>query len=417
MDSSHSTNIEIRPITPEEFPLYVRAGMTAFGSHPTEQNSAHWRALVEFDRSLAVFDGPEIVATAGALSFGLTLPGGPTIPVAGVTSVSVLPTHRRRGLLREMMRRQLADVRGRGECMAVLGASESGIYGRFGYGIATSTMNYELDRRDARLLSVSRETGCARLVDHATAAGAYPEVYERFRPGQPGTVTRNETLWEHEILRQPDADQGMSARFYIAYTADDGQVQGIAGYRIKHDWVDGIARSAVQMLGSHFVAATPAARAALWRYCLNLDLTQTVRAVGFAVDEPLRWMLADPRRMRVTSLRDDLYVRLLDIPAALAARRYPAEGRVVFEVTDPFLPDISGRYELRAEPDGAECRRTTAEADLALDVADLGAAYLGGVRYTTLCQAGRVEERTPGAAARSDALFRSDPPPWCGTPF
>ena len=417
MDSRHSTDYEIRPITPEEFPLYERAGTAAFGSHPTEPNSVHWRALVEFDRSLAVFDGPEIVGTAGALSFGLTLHGGATIPVAGVTSVSVLPTHRRRGLLRAMMRRQLSDVRGRGECMAVLGASESGIYGRFGYGIATSTMNYELDRRDARFLSMPPQTGRVRLVDHATAAGAYPEVYERFRQGQPGTVTRNETLWEHEILRQPEADQGMSARFYIAYTAGDGQVEGIAGYRIKQDWVDGIARSAVQVLGSQFVAATPAARAALWRFCLDLDLTQTVRAIAFPVEEPLRWMLADPRRMKVSALRDDLYVRLLDIPAALAARRYAAEGRFVFEVADAFVPETAGRYELRGGPEGAECRRTTANPDLALGVAELGAAYLGGVRFESLYHAGRVEERTPGTLARADALFRSDPPPYCATPF
>jgi predicted acetyltransferase len=408
---------EIRPITPDEFPLYDRAGTAAFGGHPTEQNSAHWRALMEFDRSLAVFDGPEIVGTAGALSFGLTLPGGATIPVAGVTSVAVLPTHRRRGLLSAMMRRQLADVRERGESIAVLGASESGIYGRFGYGIATSAMSYELDRRDARLRGSLPETGRVRLLDHATAAGIYPEVYERFRQGQPGAVTRNQTMWDHEILRQPEPDQGMSGRFYVVYESPRGPVEGILAYRIKQEWVEGIARNAVQILGSQFVVLTPAARAALWHYCLDLDLTQTVRALGFPVEEPLRWMLADPRRMKVTALRDDLYVRLLDIPAALAARRYAAEGRVVFEVADAFCPENSGRYELRGGPEGAECRRTTADPDLALGVAELGAAYLGGVRFESLYQAGRVEEHMRGALTRADALFRSDPPPWCATPF
>ena len=408
---------EIRPISPDEFPLYDRAGSAAFGGHPTEQNSAHWRALMEFERSLAVFDGPEIVGTAGALSFGLTLPGGATIPVAGVTSVSVLPTHRRRGLLSAMMRRQLADVRERGECMAVLGASESGIYGRFGYGIATSALSFELDRRDARLLGIRSENGRMRLVDHATATGIYPEIYERFRRGQPGTVTRNQALWEHEILRQPEVDQGMSARFYVTYTVGDRQVEGIAGYRIKSDWVDGVARSTVQILGSQFVATTPAARAALWGYLLDLDLTQTVRVLGFPVDEPLRWMLADPRRMKTTAIRDDLWVRLLDIPTALAARTYSAPGRVVFEVADAFCPQTAWRYELEAGADGAQCRRTTREAELALDVADLGAAYLGGVRFETLWRAGRIEQRGAGAVARADALFRSDPAPWCGTPF
>jgi predicted acetyltransferase len=209
----------------------------------------------------------------------------------------------------------------------------------------------------------------------------------------------------------------MSARFHVVYEAPGGEVEGIAAYRVKQDWEDGLTRSSVRILSSQFVALTPVARVALWRYLLNLDLIQSVRGVGFAVDEPLRWMLVDPRRMKPTALRDDLWVRLLDIPASLAARKYSATGRVVFEVADTFCPETAGRYELEAGPEGAECRRTTREADLALDVADLGAAYLGGVRFDTLWQAGRIEEHTTGAAARADALFRSDPAPHCGTPF
>lgn len=412
---------EIRPITPDEFPAYLRTNMAAFGEQPTEQDIARWQPLVEFDRSLAVYDGADIAGTAGILSFGLTLPGGATIPVAGVTAVTVLPSHRRRGLLRAMMARQLADVRERGERMAVLTASESRIYRRFGYGIATHTLSFELDRRDARFVGrldgPPTDAGQVRLVDHTTAAALYPDLYERFRVGQPGSITRNQTLWEQEILYRPGPDQGMSARFYAAYEAASGQVEGILAYRLKHEGADGIARNVVQLLGPQFVVLTPAARATLWGYCLDLDLTQTVRAQGFPVEEPLRWMLADPRRMRVTSLRDDLWMRLLDIPAALAARSYATEGRIVFEVADPFLPENAGRYELRGGAEGADCRRTTAEPDLALDIADLGAAYLGGVRFLTLMKAGRVEERTPGAAVRADALFRVDPPPYCGTPF
>jgi predicted acetyltransferase len=189
------------------------------------------------------------------------------------------------------------------------------------------------------------------------------------------------------------------------------------GYRVKQEWTNAVPQHTVMLMGSQFVALDRVARAALWRYCLNLDLTQTVRAVGFPVDEPLRWMLADSRRLRVTSLRDDLWVRLLDIPAALSARRYLASGRVVFAVADAFLPENVGCYELVGGSEGAECRRTTGEADLALDVADLGAAYLGGVRFSTLAQAGRVEERTSGALARADTLFASDPAPYCATPF
>ena len=201
----------------------------------------------------------------------------------------------------------------------------------------------------------------------------------------------------------------------MTYTARSGQVDGAAYYRVQSRWEDGL--PAGTLLLRELIAVTPEAHAALWRYCLNVDLVQTVRATVRPVDEPLRWLLAEPRRLRTTALYDDLWVRLVDIPAALAARRYATTGRLVLDVADPFCPENAGRYELEAGPDGAACRPTTAAADLALDVADLGAAYLGGVRFGTLAQAGRVAELETEALARADALFTSEPAPWCATPF
>jgi predicted acetyltransferase len=199
------------------------------------------------------------------------------------------------------------------------------------------------------------------------------------------------------------------------YRSSSGDIEGAVLYRIKQQRKDGLSTST--LLVNPLIAVTPEASAALWRFCLDIDLVRTIRATNRPVDELLRWMLADPRRLRTTALLDDLWLRLIDIPAALSARRYTASDRLVLQVSDPFCPENGGRYVLDAGPDGAECRSTTAEADLALDVADLGAAYLGGVRLRTLARAGRVVECAAGAVERASALFASDPPPWCATPF
>ena len=232
-------------------------------------------------------------------------------------------------------------------------------------------------------------------------------------------MNRPRNWWEIDLRDPHKTMDGFSARFYAAYVGDDGALEGVAAYRVKQEWQHGIAQGTLQL--NQLVAITPAAYAALWRHCCDVDLVRTVRAFGLALDEPLRWLLADPRQMRVTTLMDDLWVRLLDIPAALAARRYAATGRLVLEVRDAFCPENAGRYIVDGGPDGGDCRRVAngkgEKPDLALDVADLGAAYLGGVRFTTLAQAGRVQEQRPGALARADALFASERAPYCGVAF
>ncbi len=406
---------EIRPTTADEFDALVRLADVAFGNRPSDDEIASWRAQWEVDRSLAVYDGGRVVASAGAHSFELTLPGLTMLPVAGVTAVAVLPTHRRRGLLRALMRRQLADIRGRGEALAILTCSESSIYGRFGYGLATSVINVEIDRRHGGFARPWELAGRVSLIDHEAAMVALPTLYERARRLRPGALNRSPERWKL-LLRNPAGPMdGGGPRFYVTYTARSGQVDGAAYYRVQSRWEDGL--PAGTLLLRELIALTPEAHAALWRYCLNVDLVQTVRATGRPVDEPLRWLLAEPRRLRTMALYDDLWVRLVDIPLALAARRYATTGRLVLDVADPFCPENAGRYELEAGSEGAACRPTTAAADLALDVADLGAAYLGGVRFGTLAQAGRVTELTPEALAHADALFTSEPAPWCATPF
>ena len=406
---------ELRAVTDEEFAAHQRTTSIAFGLVPGEQKIAFERQSFEADRSLAVFEQGHIVATAGAYGLDLTLPGGTTLPVAGVTAVGVLPTHRRQGLLRQMMRRQLDDVRARGEAVAILTASESAIYGRFGYGLASSVMNVAIDRGHADLARHWDLGGRLALIDREQALAVLPPLYDALRRHRPGAVNRSAARWQQildETLPPPD---GTGPRFHVAYTNATGQVEGAAIYRIRRLWTAGLGDST--LLLNELLASTPEATAALWQFCTSVDLTPHVEAFNRPVDDPLRWLLADPRRLRVTRLVDDLWVRLLDIPTALAARRYTGEGRVVFAVDDPFRPENTGRYLLDAGTEGATCRSTSSEPDLTLGVADLGAAYLGGVRFSTLASAGRIAEHTPGAILRADALFASDPAPWCATAF
>lgn len=406
---------EIRAVALDEFQRYGRAAGAAFSEQPSDDELEGWKLTFEPERSLAVFDEGQIVGTAGVCTFDMTLPGLTTIPVGGVTAVGVLPTHRRRGILTAMMRRLLEDVRERGEPMAVLEASESVIYGRYGYGIATSTATYEIERRHATLAHTRDVPGRVRMLAHEEALNVLPPLYDQVRRRQPAALNRTKQRWE-AMLRNPEKPMGAEGpRFYVAYTSEAGETEGMAQYRVKRQWKGGINTSVLVV--RELTTLTTEASAALWQFLFGVDLIQTIQAVNRPVDEPLRWMLTDSRRLRMSHLTDDLWVRLLDIPAALAARRYASSGRVVFEVSDALRPEVAGRYALDGGPEGAESRTTGAAVDLTLDVVDLGAAYLGGVRFSTLARAGRVVAQTPDALARADAMFASEPAPWCATPF
>jgi predicted acetyltransferase len=407
--------IELRPITPDEYTAFMQANFAAFGEHLSEDLLARERLMLEFDRSVAAYDGGRIVGTAGNITMDLTLPGGARLPMAGVSWVSVLPTHRRHGILRQMMQALLEDARSHGEPLAALTASESSIYNRFGFGIATSKMDLILDRRNAALLRPAASSGPLRLVDHDEILKILPGLYERSRRLRPGALSRNAGWWQSYLANPAPTRQSDGPRHNVVYESPSGEIEGAALYRIANTWEEGLASGVLTVYD--FYDATAEARAALWQYLLSLDLVQTVRVVNRPLDEPLRWMLAEPRRLRVTRLMDDLWLSLLDVPAALAARRYAASDRLVFEVTDAFWPESAGRYELAASQEGADCKRTTAEPDLTLDAATLGAAYLGGVRFTTLAEAGRVSASTPGAYRRADALFDTGGVPYAATPF
>lgn len=385
----------------------------AFGaSLPTQEELTASREITEFDRTLAFFDGPEIVATAGIFSYEMTVPGG-TLRCGGVTRVSVLSTHRRRGLLRAMMRRQLDDMHERGEPLAALYASEAPIYGRFGYGLATYQTAVEIERSRATFATALSGGGRLSMVDVPTAVGAFTRVWGRARPNHPGMLGLDERWMRNQLADLELHREGASPHYRVLYQTDDTP-SGFAIYRLKLDWDASGPNGTLRL--EMLVAATPDAYAALWRHVLDVDLMARVTAEMRPVDEPLRFLLADSRQPK-TRIEDGIWLRLVDVAAALAGRRYRIEGRLALRVRDAFCPWNDRQVELVGGPAGAECRPHDGAADLALDAADLAALYLGGNRFRTLCEAGRVQEVRPGAIARADAMFATDRAPWCPSHF
>ena len=417
MGFTGGVDLELRPILDEEYRAWSRTIERAFGFQPSDQELEDWRLVFERDRSLAVFDGREVVATTGAVSFDhLTLPGGTSIAAAGVTAVAVRPTHRRRGLLRALMERQLDDIAARGEAVAVLTASESVIYGRFGYGLASTNSWLRFDTAGTELVRRPDAGGRLRIVEADEAAREIPVVYEAARPRHPGALSRRPRYWQRWFLDREHWRAGASARFYVLHHAASGTPDGYLAYRAAEgQWGHGLSDGTV--IVEELDAVDDEVEAALWQYVLGIDLVRHVRADARPVDEPLRWRLADPRRLQTSSVFDHLWVRVLDVPAALSARRYGTDDRLVLEVRDPFRPANEGRYVIEGGRDGAACRPTGDEPDLALGITELGALYLGGVTATTLARAGRVEERSTGALRAADAFLASSPAPWCCTPF
>ncbi|MFH9062634.1 GNAT family N-acetyltransferase [Streptomyces coeruleorubidus] len=375
-----------------------------FGGVPESAEERElWNSLTEFDRSLGVWDGDDCVGTAGAFSFRLTVPGGASVPAAGVTMVSVAATHRRRGVLTSMMRRQLDDVRAWGEPLAVLTASEPAIYGRFGYGIATFHLNAEIDTSGVRLPSLPEGTDEVRLryAVPAEVVDVCEAVYARLVPSRPGMLAR-QPGWERLGVLDPESDRDGASPLQCVLAERGGETVGYARYRVKPNW--GPAGPNGSVVVENSAALDPAADAAMLRFLFGIDLTSTLVMRGRPVDDAWQHLVSDIRRCQ-PRLRDSLHVRLVDVGAALEARTYQAPVDVVFEVEDAFCPWNAGRWRLSGDAKGASCARTTDTADVALSVRELGAAYLGGVSLGALGAAGRVREVRRGALAEASLGF------------
>ncbi|KOV98772.1 hypothetical protein ADK65_20825 [Streptomyces sp. NRRL B-1140] len=400
----------LRVLRQDDWDKWYDTLLRAFGGVPESAEERElWRSLTEYDRSLGIWDGDECVGTAGAFSFRLTVPGGASLPVAGVTMVGVAATHRRRGLLTSMMRRQLDDVRAWGEPLAVLTASEPAIYGRFGYGNATLSLAAEIDTTRVGL-SVPDGTDDVRVRYAAPAdvLDVCEALYARLVPERPGMLARRPG-WERLGVLDPEGGREGASPLQCVLAERDGETVGYARYRVKPEWE--LSGSNGKVVVEDLAALAPAAEAALWRFLFGIDLTSKVTVRSRPVDDAWQYLVSDQRRCHPW-FRDSLYVRPVEVGAALEARTYQAPVDVVFEVEDAFCPWNAGRWRLTGDPKGASCERTTDAADLALSVRELGAAYLGGVSLAALAAAGRVREIRRGALAEASLGFGSAVAPW-----
>jgi predicted acetyltransferase len=405
---------DIRPITTDEIDDWSTLVGLGFQHHAEEPDYEFRRKYLNVDRTVAALDGSQMIGTAYSFPTPITTPGGATVTAAAVTSVVVLPTHTRRGALTAMMRAQLDDVVARGEPVAVLIAAEAPIYGRFGYGAATQHATVALDVQQARLAEAP-EPRALRFVDKEELRGVAPAIHDRCRANRPGEIGRPDTMWDVQLgIVERSWHKDIKQRFHVVCDGDAGP-EGYLIYKVKDDWDGRFPDVTVQVI--EMAAATPAAYAALWQHVLRLDWVRRVTAEDRPVDEPLRFLLTDPRQLRVTMVADFLWTRLLDVPAALAARTYPVADRLVLDVRDESRPASGGRFALEGGPDGASCAPTREPADLVVGADDLAAAWLGGAPLWLPAAAGRVDEPTPGARGRFDTMFVTQPPPFCGTWF
>jgi predicted acetyltransferase len=406
--------MDIRPVTADQAELFLRTTEAAFHSGFHADDLKMFASIFEPERSLAAFEDGQIVATTGIYTRELTIPGAVTT-AAGVTLVGVLPTHRRRGVLTALMRRQLDDVHAAGEAVAALWASEAAIYGRFGYGRAARHASLSLRIGGARLgPGLPAPSGRTVLVEASDAAARIAPVYDRVRRERVGHLDRTDGWWRRRTADPEHRREGKGPLRAAVHEDDAGAVDAYVIYAVASGWSDGPDGRAVLR---ELVADGPGATAAVWAFVLGLDLVRSVEWDVAPPDEPYGELVTGPQNARV-ELGANLWVRLVDVPAALAARVYAAPLDVVLEVDDAFCPWNAGRYRLAAEPGGAAtCERTDAPADIACSAADLGAAFLGGTRLAALQAIGRVRELRPGAVARASLAFGGVREPWCPEVF
>ena len=389
----------------DEFTSAVFAIGQYFGMTPTEERMQRFLDQITAERMHAAWENGSIVGGAGAFAFNLSVPGG-DLPTAGVSVVGVYPTHRRRGVLRSLMRAQLDAAHEHGEPLAALWASEETIYGRFGYGLAAFCGEINLAHEYTSFAQRFEPEGTIRFLQPDEARETLSPVYERVRQQWPGMFSRDELWWEQRELKDPEERrEGAGPKRWVAYERD-GSVDGYAAYRHKPGWEAGSTVAELRIVEA--LAATPTAERDLWGYLLSIDWKATVTASLLPPDHALFFLLATPRRLRYR-MGDGLWVRLVDVGAALSGRQYSEDGSVVFDVHDDFCPWNEGRWKL----EGGEASRTDADADIALSAQALGSAYLGGVPFASLARAGRAEELKAGALTRADGLFRWDRHPWC----
>ncbi len=410
--------IDIRQIGTDEIEAFVLAmsGPFAFDLPDDDDDRKkmfdRFSSTFEVERARCAFDGPDMVGTLGAFTLDLTVPGG-AASCAGTTMVTVLASHRRRGVLRQLMTAHFEEARERGDPIAGLWASDAAIYGRFGFGLASVGLKYEIDPRHAQFHRLAPEPSQARFMDAATAAEILPQVYDAVRKTRPGMFARSDTWWRHQRLHdRPDRRDGATAFRFVISHAPDGSPNGYAQFRVKEGWEGGHGAHEVRIV--EIIGTEASAFSGLLKVVMGHDLATKITAWGQPVDDPVFDLLASNRRA-TPELSDALWICLLDVPAALTARHYDSAGAAVMRIHDPIAGNPSSWL---LETDGIEstCVPTDRAPDVELDLEDLGSAYLGRARFRELVRAGRVVADGE-TARRLDEMFTWDPQPWCPEVF
>jgi predicted acetyltransferase len=398
-------SVEVRTCSPEEFGQALGPIWHYFGRGVSERDVARMTRILPPERMYGAWADGSVVGGAGAYPLHLTVPGGAVVPTAGIVAVGVIPTHRRRGILTELMRRQLEELHERGEePLALLYASEGAIYRRYGYGIASLCGEIQIEREQAGFRDGGVAAAAARLVSKEEALDLFPQIYERVRAETPGMFARSPDWWDVRRLSARPFRPGGEQVYTVLEL--DGRPEAYAIHRLDVAFERGMSASTLEI--TEAIGATPEATAEIWRYLFSTDWYRVATCDFLPLDHPLFFLLAEPRRMRFT-VGEALWARPIDVGGALSARGYADGAAVVLEVRDEFCPWNTGRWKLE---DG-EAQRTDAAAELALDVAELGAVYLGGFTFAQLARAGKVEELREGALERADAVFRTTRQPWC----
>ena len=375
----------------------------AFHANPaTDELWRHRAACYRSGPVLGAFD-PELIGVARSVGTALTVPGGGQVTADMVMDVAVRADRTRRGVMTDLMKAQLADMTRRGVTAAVLKASEGGIYRRFGYGVSTRTRTYRVDRRRGRLHDEVPGDGI-ELLGFTDASRAVPAIYAQIARSRPGMITRTPQWWAMAAASASGAPAAAAGPIMTAVHCGPDGPDGYAVYSVTR--APGVS-TVLRIADMH--TSGPAAFGALWRHLLSLDLVDEIEAPDRPADEPVELLFTDPRACRTTAVTDEQWLRLVDVPAALAARTYLGDA-VVIEVTDPLLGHNRGTYRIAAEG----IRRTGEPAQLRLGVAALADVYLGTWRPSALAQAGLVDVRDRCALPAADRLFASPIAPWCG---
>ena len=409
----------VRGTDRDEYPDVLSVVMEALlAPEEAEQALAQRRPFADaqgYDRILvATDDTHQVIGTTRSLPLGMTLPGG-VRRVAGVTGVGVWPTHRRRGVLTALMRRQLADLRAAGESYAALWASEGSIYGRFGYGPATSEIEAGIDTAHAELQTkIPRDLApMVRLARPTDVRTDLETVFSQVAEEELGRFRRDASWWDR-VLRDPPEQRGDRGPLRAVLVYEDDAPMGYALYRTLKKWDRTGSHS--ELVVQEIVATTATAHVSLYEHLFSRDLITRVVFDHLPHDTPLLWLLADRQRLART-LFESLWLRLVDVPTALSERTYATPFEVRLEVSDRYAPWNAGRWHVKADTEGARVQATDQACDLSLDVSHLGAAYLGQEPLLGALRAGLITEHTPGTVARLDTALHRPDPAFCGVVF